>query len=931
MRYKEDVSTDLDINEDDRNYQTILWREDRNLPLVEYRLKTVTYGEACSPFLALRVIQQLAIDEANNWPLGVNLLKRKYMDDFFFGHNDLKTLRKMRNELIGVLGSAGMELGKWASNEISCLDGIPKEGLAEPGIIEVEDPSVLKTLGVLWNPKSDCFTFKYEPIDIVNFSKRNLLSEASRCFDPFGWISPTIIVLKIMFQATWIKKLSWDEELPPELTEKWKSVREKFNLFQEVTIPRWIGDFHRIELHGYCDASERAYAGVVYSRMLDASGKVKIRLLMAKTKVAPIKPISVARLELCGAHLLSKIIKVVLETYQEFEPAVYCWTDSKIVLAWLSAHPRKWTTFVSNRCGHIHELCPKIPWNYVRTTENPADVASRGISPLDLINCTLWWNGPLWLKDFKHTLISSTEFNTETEERNPAVFLLRCDHSFWDEFIKRYSSFNRLRRTTAWILRAIRCFKMKKADSKTLTADEISKAAFFLIKESQEREFPGEIDALKNGRPLSRKSKLLQLAPFFDENKLLRVGGRLRNAPINYETKHPVILPKGHLVEIIIDFIHLRYYHSGFKLTLALVRQFFWAISLKKILRSRLRKCVECNRYGGKTYSPEMGDLPEYRLNITKPFENTGLDFAGPVIVRPYRGKGKISLKGYIAVFICLVTRAINLELVTSLSTESLILAMKRFVAKRGQCKNIYSDNGRNFLGCSRQLISDRKFIIKTVEDPEISEFLLNNLIHWNFIPPYSPHFGGIWEAGVKSVKRHLNRTFNGQCLTIEEMSTALYEIEALLNSRPMAPLTDDYGDLGVLTPSHLLTGFQSVEVPILRSVENTGLKDVKRYQNLKSLTEYFWKNWKQEFLQELIKKSKWNKEGVSPELNEFVLIKRFNDPPCHWSKGRIIKLFSGKDNIVRVVDVLTSKGIHRESCRNLIPMYLKHEASTGE
>ena len=137
---------------------------------------------------------------------------------------------------------------------------------------------------------------------------------------------------------------------------------------------------------------------------------------------------------------------------------------------------------------------------------------------------------------------------------------------------------------------------------------------------------------------------------------MLRVGGRLRNAPINYETKHPVILPKGHLVEIIIDFIHLRYYHSGFKLTLALVRQFFWAISLKKILRSRLRKCVECNRYGGKTYSPEMGDLPEYRLNITKPFENTGLDFAGPVIVRPYRGKGKISLKGYIAVFMGVAT-----------------------------------------------------------------------------------------------------------------------------------------------------------------------------------------------------------------------------------------------------------------------------------
>jgi hypothetical protein len=262
-----------------------------------------------------------------------------------------------------------------------------------------EEDEVVTTLGLHWNTASDEFLFKVkmeEPVGVL--TKRGLLSEISKIFDPMGWLAPAIVLTKILMQDVWKEKTTWDDPPPIHIQNRWQSFKLNLKKIEEVRIPRCLSLLNaKYELHGFSDASEKAYAAVIYVRAIPPEGEITVSLITAKSKVAPVKTVSIPRLELCGSLLLAELMEAVQDDLPCKFENVNAWTDSTVVLAWLGYCPSKLKTFCANRVSKIQEILPRSQWRHVPGIENPADCASRGVLPEDLITHPLWWNGPAWL------------------------------------------------------------------------------------------------------------------------------------------------------------------------------------------------------------------------------------------------------------------------------------------------------------------------------------------------------------------------------------------------------------------------------------------------------------------------------------------------------------------------------------------------------
>ncbi|XP_070526464.1 uncharacterized protein [Cardiocondyla obscurior] len=389
------------VAESDIDYQRILWSPGSTDAIREYQLLTVTYGTACAPFLALRVLQQLSLDDGHNFPLARDILRDHiYVDDVLFGAHSVSLLVEKRDQLIELLNRGRFTLRKWASNSSKLLADInpADHGLACNPIPLLDEQ--LKILGIHWLPHSDEFRFRVSLDGSAPTTKREILSTIAKFYDPMGWGTPTIICAKILIQRLWKLKAAWDELVPPSILTRWQKIYSSLSQLNSLHVPRWIGvesDSASIELHGFADASSDAYAAVVYARVISSSGTVTTSLLVGKSKVAPLKLLSIPRLELSAAVLLAKLIEFVREILPKAISCT-CWTDSSIVLAWLKQPPSHWKMFVANRVADIQNRLANVSWRHVVTKDNPADCASRGLLGSDLLNHPLWWHGPPWLK-----------------------------------------------------------------------------------------------------------------------------------------------------------------------------------------------------------------------------------------------------------------------------------------------------------------------------------------------------------------------------------------------------------------------------------------------------------------------------------------------------------------------------------------------------
>ncbi|UYV69727.1 hypothetical protein LAZ67_7000491 [Cordylochernes scorpioides] len=613
------------IHPDDSDYQRVLWRDSPSDAIQEYKLTTITYGTACAPYLAIRALHQLADDEAMNYPVASEIVKRDfYVDDLLTGADTVEEAQVLIRQIIALLAEGGFPIRKWVSNSPKILEFLPKDQKGINQSFDFKDLPSVKLLGILWDPTLDSFTIRVRPPDIQVNSKRSLLSLIARIYDPLGWMAPLVIIFKIMLQNLWAKGGNWDERLPECIQRQWTGIEGDINQLNKISIPRYIpcrNSILTLELHGFCDSSEKAYAAVIYVKSCKHDGSIDISLIASKTKVAPIKALSLPRLELCSALLLANLFVAVKESLSLHFDQILLWSDSTIALNWIKSESKRWKTFVANRVSTIQRKTPPHSWFHVPGSENPADLATRGLTPAQLIDNQLWWQGPHWLQDPSVDscvdLHPSDELSPETliEERS-TILVYHSIMGPMPELLLKYSSWIRTVDVMAFCLRFIsNCKSTNKSLNRFLSASEVHNATVKVIILIQNQEFTQDIGWLRDKGFVSGKSNLRFLNPFLDADGILRVGGRLQHSNLDSNRKHPIILPKRHYcTDLIIEYYHKQSLHSGLQTTLSMIYQKYWIISCKAAVKRVLNRCITCFKHRSKTVTQIMGELPLERV-----------------------------------------------------------------------------------------------------------------------------------------------------------------------------------------------------------------------------------------------------------------------------------------------------------------------------
>lgn len=937
----------IKLNTEQQQYQLILWRENENEELKEYKLTTVTYGTTPAPFMATQVLAHHAECNQTKFPEACEKIKNDmYMDDVTSGCDDIDTAVKLQREITSLLADAGMPLRKWSTNDKEFFHKIPREH-REGALIELEEgkDNSVTSLGLRWYCDSDTLGFIVQQPAKKPITKRQIYSEISKIYDPMGLIAPVIVANKILMQQIWVEGTDWNEAVSEEIIQKWDKFSAELGLLSELKMDRWIkfrpGD--KAELHGFADASEKAYGAVIYAKII-SNNKIFVTLLTAKTRIAPITKITLPKLELNAAHLLAKLMTTTKNALKIEIKATKYYSDSEITLAWIKSSADRWKPYIARRVRDIQNQSNSNDWSHVQTKMNPADHASRGLSPKQLINNELWWNGPVWLRENDFTNAQLIRFNTTLEEKKDKRLNV-MQVSVSTDIVERFSSLNRAMRVIAICLRYMtnlrRSAKLKSAKS-TNTVDKNELSSFFvendelfvakntIVRLCQQKYFAIEYELLRKGQQVNKDSKLKTLCPFIDGNGVLRVGGRLQNSNLNYNRKHPIIVPyTSNLTKMIIRDAHMRTLHGGNQLTLSQTRHEFWIVGAKRAVKTFINRCVACYRFSAAATTQLMGSLPSVRTKrMVRPFTNCGTDLCGPIFVRVSGERGVRSSKGYIVIFICLSTKAVHLEVVSDMTSEAFIAALKRMIGRRGNVGVIYSDNGTNFVGAKSILEIDGEDAKKQFRD-DIKNYLAIHNTKFVFNPPAAPWMGGIWERNIRSLKTHLRKVVLDRKLTYEGYSTVLIQIEAVLNSRPLCPLSENPAEMEALTPGHFLIG-EALTAPMEPNLTNVRENRLDKWDLYTKIKQEFWQRWSDDYMALLQPRTKWTDRKENLKVGDMVLVRDELMPPLRWPLGRIDAVYPGKDGLVRVVDVKFNSKIYKRPIGklSLLPIEEKEDVS---
>lgn len=471
------------------------------------------------------------------------------------------------------------------------------------------------------------------------------------------------------------------------------------------------------------------------------------------------------------------------------------------------------------------------------------------------------------------------------------------------DWIARFSSLDMLQRVTVRIYRLINKARRLPMEIGPVTCSERHEIMKFIIKYTQNIYFSSLLTTLRTSKNVTLRS-IAALAPFIDETGIIRVGGRLRHSTVPIHTRHPVLLPKSStLTTLLIRHTHIMYYHAGPQLVWSILSRQYWILASRSSIRKVLFYCVNCARHKPTMLQPAMADLPAFRVSSARVFLHVGVDFAGPMLIKEGKRKNARAIKCYISIFVCMAVKAVHIEVVSDLSTEAFLAALHRFISRRGLPSDIYSDCATNFKGADdhiRQLLNDLT----------VQERLVNS-IHctWHFNPPAAPHFGGLWEAAVKSCKYHLKRVVGNHLLNFEELTTLMCRIEAILNSRPLTTMSSDPNELAPLTPAHFLISQPFTEIPE-PDITLIPTNRLQRWHLIRQLHQNFWKRWSSEYLVSLQNRPKWTKQQKNIQIGDLVIVHAPNQPPTQWKMGRVEAVHTGADGTVRVATVRTAQNV---------------------
>ncbi|XP_003739321.1 uncharacterized protein LOC100898489 [Galendromus occidentalis] len=916
-RYKFVFTADIEkaflqfrIADSDKTFLRFLWPLDisnnGSAKIKEFWATRLDFGLICSPFLHCQGIRFHLESAMEKYPRDTSFIEEIrdtfYMDEVIGGGDSICEAKHRIRLLSNIFTEAHFPLDKLSTNspelERTIRQASPLENLSI-----TSGQADAKILGVPWNQVSDSLSAPIskaiKELTTGTPTKRKLLRALAQVFDPLGIISPIVISSKIIFQDLWKEKIGWDDPLQGDYLNRFYAFEELLSQARQLSIARQLNLAGQVpnkkELFAFCYASLHAYGMVAYLKTHRPANTPEISLLLAKSKVAPIKATTIHRLELLGALLAARMTKKILEWIDFRIDAVHMFCDNSAVLGWITSNPDKWKPFVANRIRKIHGLTIDAKWHYWLSLDD-ADLeahlklerAPLGRAPLDSHSETQY--------EQKKSVTSLLVAHSKSMKDDPKIFF-EDSFSCWLKAIRFWGFMLRLKAKAQLAKSRVRsrtkCSARPKTELNLIDPDEMNTARLELIKLIQKSYFPEEVDS--NCERVGPKSLLFQYNPFIDEEGILRSKTRLQRSPDFSEAqKNPIILPSNcNFSKLIIRYIHERkcLHFGGVSATLHILREDFLILHTRKLSRQVISACMICKIFRCQAASLPTAQSPSFRLETTPPFFYTGCDFAGPIKYKKDSGE---KAKGYILLFTCAVTRAVNLQLTADMSTVEVLGALQKFDNRYPSVYTITSDNGLSFQRAAKEL----KTLYSHIVNGDIKKWLADSFLKWEFIIPHAPWFGGFYERQVQSVKRPLRKVLGSAVPHFRDLEVILSNIEAMINRRPITAIAAETDQIEALSPADLLYGYKSktffpqhvLKPP--RPIEADKIIFSRRWVHQQKIPNSFWKRFHNEYLSYL--RSAHNRKPLSArplKVGDICLLEDSNSNRALWPLCRVIAL----------------------------------------
>lgn len=903
--------------EKDWDLARFLWFEndDVNGALVQYRMKVHLFGGIASQAAAIialkKVINDAVVDGIISQSEAEEFIRAFYSDDHLNSHNDTKSAINYTQKLKHVLKTGKFVLTKFCSNRPEVVDALEsKKQEKQDELVDIFNDIETTALGLLWNASKDCLMFHYECPEIPN-SPREALSSLMKLFDLLGLVAPYTLPLKKIVRSLVCSEKAWDEKLDDEERKELELCLLSLQNLHKLNIPRHVGGEINStvrQLHVFTDGSEHCYGACAYLRTVNSNGKITSSLLLSKSKLTPQKKmLTIPKIELCGNVMGVRVSKIIRDEVRMPFHQIFYWTDSMCVLGMIRNETKRFPRFIGNRLAEIHAVSDASQFGYVESSCNPADILSRGRNfdfPREV--------DEKWLTGAPFLLVDESEWPEQPGDIKDAdEFVVNVVQSIAKWYIKLNSWF-RLQYHAAMIIRMRNILLSKVRVKKGLpalelhkgkvTVGELTAAGRFVLICYQQDSFPEEMDCLTDNRPVPLDSPLRCLNPKLLKG-LICVGGRLKNANnVPLAQKYPIILPtSGHITELLIDLSHIVSGHGSVNMVLTELRLRYWVINPKRSVRNVVQKCIPCGRYSARVGEQIMADLPADRVDLgCLPFTHCGVDLFGHFFVK----RARSDLKRYVALFTCLTTRCVHLEVCESLDMHDFLEAFRMLAIRRGLPETLRSDRGTDFVASNTEI----QTAIEEWNESGISHELLQKGTTWIFNPPKASHFGGAWERLNRMARKSLRHVLFDKTITDRSFRTLICEIEGILNSRPLTEFSSDHEDLRPLTPYDILLLRPNPPYPPgLFTKEDSYL--LKSYKAAQHHANVFWTRFRQEYLPQLQERSKWVTTRRDFKISDLVLLVDEKAKRGQWKLGRIVKVYKSDDDRIRSIRVKCTSG----------------------
>uniref|UniRef100_A0A914EGJ8 Integrase catalytic domain-containing protein n=1 Tax=Acrobeloides nanus TaxID=290746 RepID=A0A914EGJ8_9BILA len=928
----------IGLKEKDRDLVRFIWLIDHTKPpsldnIRILRFRSVLFGATSGPFLLLKTLDH----HLDKYPskTAEEIKENKYMDNIHLGASKTEEMVEKVKETKAIFNDCSMNCREMITNDPEVNAQIPLEDRL--------NKTEVKILGVRWNTEEDVFIIKMPSItEEFELSKRYVAHVIAKAYDPISFLGPCYIEARRFMQSLWNSNLEWDEILPESSVSEWKKITEGWKNFvakipRQIMPKQLIPSKTNLQLHTFVDASSYAFCSLSYLR-IETPQETTCQFLFGKSRLFPLNEntLTMPRKELIAAvtgsraqaYIRSQLEAHLLKFYGLKIEANIIWTDSLAVFYWTMS-TKSLTTFVINRVNEINEKAADVTWRYINTKINPADIGSRGCSPKELMNMKEYFHGPNFLiqpsNEWPKTLDSSEikkikdqEILKEEKKAKKIVYqaslLAQEEQSCFIE-TKIFSSWNKLKRITTWILRFI-----KKTYKKTPKGSLLK---YFYEQEVKNYISSKEIHVAESLIFLQEQKLHKPSIQFIKEHGIqqkefgiLTFTGRFENS--EHATKELIVLsPRSHISSLIIQDLHQKNMHSGLQQTKADFRLKYFMPKTHQMVKKILFSCRGCKRFRARPFTlPNMAPLPSSRLTPSKIFEATGVDYFGDVKLKDVNEEVQ---KIWVAVFTCFTTRLTHFEVVHDLSAKGFLNAFIRFISRRSRPSKFVSDNGTQFELASKVIIEAWRDV---QQQEDFMTYFAQEGIAWEFNSPLAPWRGGIFERIIGLTKSTIRKSIGRRFLTYEEFSTLLIQVEAVLNSRPLT--TTDAFEV-ILRPIDFVIPAAKIGTPWLCFENNYKDPEYKPiYDSKEQLLNYwrfnqkmlenFWYLWKRDYLlllrerQKVLFKSAKSKNPEFPKVGEIILLED-ETPRGSWRIAKITEVVKSSDNAIRTATVQLPNG----------------------